>query len=80
MAIEVAVDGDIRLYTDRPALAVATHWQLDIDAGAWRLPADVSLTQLAEVALGANQPCPAIVHIGESAGGQLFIDLEAVAV
>jgi two-component SAPR family response regulator len=78
LAIEIADDGEIRLYTDRPAMIVAEHWLLDIDAGAWRLPASVSLVDLAEHARRANQPCPAIVHIGESAGGQLFVDLEGV--
>lgn len=78
LAAEIADDGEIRLYTDRPAMLVARHWFVDIDAGAWRLPADVSLADLADGARGANQPCPAIVHIGESAGGQLFVDLEAV--
>ena len=77
LAAEIADDGEIRLYTDRPAMLVARHWIVDIDAGAWRLPAEVSLADLAE-ARGASQPCPAIVHIGESAGGQLFVDLEAV--
>ena len=78
LAAEIADDGEIRLYTDRPAMLVARHWFVDIDAGAWRLPADVSFADLADGARGANQPCPAIVHIGESAGGQLFVDLEAV--
>jgi nucleoid-associated protein YgaU len=78
MAIEVADDGEIRLYTDRPTPLVADRWLLDIDAGAWRLPATVSLGELADDARRVNQPCPAIVHLGESAGGQLFVDLEAV--
>jgi len=78
LAAEIAEDGEIRLYTDRPAMMVARHWLLDLDAGAWRLPAGVSLVDLAENARLANQPCPAIVHIGESAGGQLFVDLESV--
>ena len=78
LAAEIADDGEIRIYTDRPAMLVARHWLVDIDAGAWRLPASVSLADLADGACGANQPCPAIVHLGESAGGQLFVDLEAV--
>ncbi len=78
LAIEVADDGEIRLYTDRPASVVADHWSLDIDAGAWRLPAHVSLADLADGARRSNQPCPALIHIGESAGGRLFVDLEAV--
>jgi nucleoid-associated protein YgaU len=78
LAIEVSDDGEIRLYTDRPTAHVADRWMLDLDAGAWRLPAAVSLGDLAEGGRRANQPCPAIVHLGESAGGQLFVDLEAV--
>ncbi len=80
LAAEVADDGQIRVYTDRPAMVVAERWTRDIDAGAWRLPADVSIVELAETARGIDQPCPAIVHIGESAGGHLFVDLEAIGV
>jgi hypothetical protein len=78
LAVEIADDGEIRLYTDRAALIVADHWLVDVDAGAWRLPASVSLADLSEGARRGNQPCPAIIHIGESAGGHLFVDLEAV--
>jgi hypothetical protein len=80
LAAEIADDGEIRVYTDRPAVAVADRWLLDIEAGAWRLPSTVSLVDLAGDARDVNQPCPAIVHIGESAGGHLFVDLEAVGV
>ncbi len=78
LAIEVADDGEIRLYTDRPTTTVSEHWLLDVEAGAWRLPARISLAELAEGARRSNQPCPALIHIGESAGGRLFVDLEAV--
>lgn len=78
LAVEISDDGELRLYPDRPAMVVSEHWKLDIESGAWRLPAEVSLVDLADDARRANQPCPAIVHIGESAGGQLFVDLEAV--
>ncbi len=78
VAVEISDDGEIRLYPDRPAMVVSERWQLDIESGAWRLPAHVALADLADDARRANQPCPAIVHIGESAGGQLFVDLEAV--
>jgi nucleoid-associated protein YgaU/two-component SAPR family response regulator len=80
LAVEVADDGEIRLYTDRPAMLVPDHWVLDVDAGAWRLPARVTLSELARCTQSAGQPCPAILHLGESAGGQLFVDLEAVGV
>ncbi len=78
LAVEISDDGEIRIYPDRPAMVVSERWQLDIESGAWRLPADVALADLAGDARRANQPCPAIVHVGESAGGQLFVDLEAV--
>jgi hypothetical protein len=78
MAVEISDDGEIRLYIDRAATAVAQHWLPDVEACAWHLPATVSLADLAADARRANQPCPALIHIGESAGGQLFVDLEAV--
>jgi nucleoid-associated protein YgaU len=78
LAVEISDDGEIRVYPDRPAMVVSERWKLDIESGAWRLPAEVSLVDLADDARRANQPCPAIVHLGESAGGQLFVDLEAV--
>ncbi|MEP7111915.1 MAG: hypothetical protein ABI862_01500 [Ilumatobacteraceae bacterium] len=80
LAIEIADDGEIRLYTDQPAISVADGWLLDVDAGTWRLPASVSLADLAVRGRRVSQPCPAIIHIGESAGGHLFVDLEAVGV
>ena len=78
LALEIDDDGEIRLYTDQPAMTVAPRWLLDIDCGAWRLPAAVSLAELADDARRSNQPCPAIIHLGASAGGQLFVDLEAI--
>ncbi|MGZ4764880.1 MAG: LysM peptidoglycan-binding domain-containing protein, partial [Ilumatobacteraceae bacterium] len=78
LAMEISDNGEIRIYPDRPAMVVSDRWQLDIESGAWRLAADVALADLAGDARRANQPCPAIVHLGETAGGQLFVDLEAV--
>ncbi len=78
LAVEIDEAGEIRLYTDRPATAVPARWLLDLESGAWRLPADVPLVDLAGDARRSNQPCPAIVHLGESAGGRLFVDLEAL--
>jgi LysM domain len=78
LAAEVAEDGEIRLYIDGPTTVPATHWFVDSEAHAWRLPSSVSLADLADDARRSIQPCPAIVHIGQSAGGDLFVDLEAV--
>ncbi len=80
LAAEVAGDGEIRLYMDRPAMLLPEHWILDVEAGAWRLPAYVTLPELARCLQTDGQPCPALIHLGESAEGQLFIDLEAVGV
>jgi hypothetical protein len=80
LAAEVAEDGEIRLYTDRPAMLIAEHWIVDVEAGAWRLPATVTLAELDRCTQSAGQPCPAIIHLGQSAGGQIFLDLEAVGV
>ena len=80
LAAEINDDGEIRVYTDRPALMVAERWVLDTEADAWLLPASVSLVDLADGARDVDQPCPAILHIGESAGGHLFVDLEALGV
>ena len=80
LAAEVADDGAIRVYTDRPAKVVAERWIPDVDAAAWLLPAGTSIVDLAVDARDVDQPCPAIVHIGESAGGHLFVDLEAIGV
>ncbi|HEY7626727.1 MAG TPA: hypothetical protein VH761_06660 [Ilumatobacteraceae bacterium] len=79
LAAELAVDGELRLYTDRPAL-VSEPWKLDIDAGAWLLPASIPIVDLAADARRAMQPCPAIVHIGDTERGQLFVDIEAIGV
>ncbi|HEY0518739.1 MAG TPA: LysM domain-containing protein [Ilumatobacteraceae bacterium] len=78
IAVEVADNGDIRLFTDRPAHDVADNWVLDIEGGAWRLPAEVPIAALVDDARRVHQPCPAIVHLGKTAVGQLFVDLEAV--
>jgi hypothetical protein len=80
LAADVADDGAIRVYPDRAATVVAERWTLDVDSTAWLLPADTSIVDLAGSARDVDQPCPAIVHIGESAGGHLFVDLEAIGV
>ena len=80
LAAEVADDGGIRVYPDRPATVVAERWTLDIDGSVWLLSADTPIVDLAVDACAVDQPCPAIVHIGESAGGHLFVDLEAIGV
>ncbi|HSB86413.1 MAG TPA: LysM peptidoglycan-binding domain-containing protein [Ilumatobacteraceae bacterium] len=77
LAAELSDDGELRVYIDRPAMA-GEPWTLDSDAGAWRLPAHVSLVQLAADARRVTQPCPAMVHLGDTARGRLFVDVEAI--
>jgi hypothetical protein len=77
LAVEVDEFGAIRLHPTRPAMPVAP-W-ID-DGGAWVLPGDVTLAELADDARRCQQPCPAIVHIGDGERGQLFLDLEAIGV
>jgi hypothetical protein len=83
VAIEIADDGEIRLSPDRPATSTSastsTRWLVD-DEGTWRLPASVALADLAAGSRHGMQPCPALVHLGTSAGGDLFVDLEAIGV
>jgi two-component SAPR family response regulator len=78
VAIEVAADGEVRLHTNRPAMITAPHWDVDETGRAWSLSRHVSLGDLAAQARESAQPCPAIVHVGASSVGELFVDLEAV--
>jgi nucleoid-associated protein YgaU/two-component SAPR family response regulator len=78
LAVEIAIDGEVRLHTDRPAMIAAPHWDVDEPGRVWSLSRHVSLGDLAPQARESAQPCPAIVHIGASTFGELFVDLEAV--
>ena len=75
VAVEVNDVGTLRLHTTRPAVPIAPWTDSD---GIWMWPADVTLADLAEDARRSQQPCPAIVHLGDGENGQLFVDLEAV--
>jgi LysM repeat protein len=78
---EFGDDGAVRLTLDGgPATPAGGPWRLDLDGGTWVLPARVSTEALATAARRAGMPCPALVHLGSTATGQLFADLEAIGV
>ncbi|HZY08206.1 MAG TPA: LysM peptidoglycan-binding domain-containing protein, partial [Ilumatobacteraceae bacterium] len=62
LAVEIAIDGEVRLHTDRPAMIAAPHWDVDEPGRVWSLSRHVSLGDLAPQARESAQPCPAIVH------------------
>lgn len=75
-------DGQIDLLLSGSSTSAPPPWTVVTDH-RWRLPAPVPLTDLAEAARQANQPCPAIAHLGSTPldalrEADLFIDLEAV--
>jgi hypothetical protein len=65
---------DITLSADAtpapPFEAISPDW--------WRLSASVALHDVAPIACRAGLPSPALVHLGASEGGELFVDLEAL--
>lgn len=65
---------DITLSADAtpapPFEAISPDW--------WRLAASVALHDVAPIACRAGLPSPALVHLGASEGGELFVDLEAL--
>ena len=79
----VTADGCIDLLLTGAATAAPEPW-VAVTEHCWRLIASTDLNQLADAARRANQPCPAIAHIGSTrvgdgaATGELFVDLEAV--
>ncbi|MEI7546452.1 MAG: hypothetical protein WCK21_00125 [Actinomycetota bacterium] len=70
--------GEVCLYLRGEAHPTEPIWALDDATNAWRLAAEVDLAQLARSARRVTQPCPAMVHLGSTAGGDVFVDLEAV--
>jgi DNA-binding SARP family transcriptional activator len=65
---------DITLSADAlpapPFDAISPDW--------WRLSSSVALHDVAPIACRAGLPSPALVHLGASEGGELFVDLEAL--
>lgn len=70
-------EGAITLWPTAAALPHGPIWRYDDDGGTWRLPASVDVVELADASRGSGQPCPALVHLGRSAYGELFVDLES---
>lgn len=76
-AVTISDDGQVALLLNVAATPVARYWRLDPGRNAWILPADVDITTVSDDARRSAQPCPAIAHLGRSADGELFVDLEA---
>jgi len=55
-------------------------WRVTSGGWAWSLPADVDVAQLQAIASGANATIPALVTLGRSDNGTVFVDLEAFGV
>ena len=81
LAVAVSEAGEVTLHLRGSALPSSLLWRPDIARSVWRLPAEVSLEQLADEARECVAPCPALVHLGAlDDGGELFVDLEAFGV
>ncbi|CAB4884966.1 unannotated protein [freshwater metagenome] len=86
VAVLATDDGAIEVILTGPVVLVPAPWVAVAD-GRYRLPAAVALADIAEQARRANQPCPALAHLGScrvgdgggaGAQAQLFVDLEAM--
>jgi hypothetical protein len=48
---------------------------------SWKMPAQIGIDRLIELAQGLDPPCPALVHIGNSSDGrEIYVDLEVLGV
>ena len=78
----VGRDGTVDVLLTEAVPAPPDPW-LAVTGHRWRLAGQVALHRIAAAARRANQPCPAIAHIGMTrlgdgdALGDVFIDLEA---
>ena len=76
-------DGALEMMLAGPVPSATQPW-VSSSPTRWCLAADVDLVALAGAARRANQPCPALAHLGSvpSAGevghAELFVDLEAI--
>ena len=79
----VGHDGVIDVLLTGSVGAAPSPWSVVTDH-RWRLDHNVELAVLADAARRANQPCPAMAHLGSVAApdgcdpAELFIDLEAI--
>ncbi len=47
----------------------------------WKMPAQIGIDRLMQLARGLDPPCPALIHIGNSPDGrELYVDLEVLGV
>jgi nucleoid-associated protein YgaU len=80
IAATVADTGEVTMLTDVAAAPTDPTFGYDAAHHAWTLAADVTLEALAERTRNTHQPCPALVHIGNTGDQQLYVDLEAIGV
>lgn len=71
-------DGTVALRLSADATLPAP-WLADAD-GWWTMPGTIEEEDLAVLARSCGLPCPAIAHLGTSAGADVFVDLEAVGI
>ncbi|MCU1395609.1 MAG: hypothetical protein JWM34_4037 [Ilumatobacteraceae bacterium] len=82
LAVIASPDGQLDLLLSAVADVPPAPW-VSVSDHCWRLPTRVALVDLAGSARRAQQPCPALAHLGTTprdGGGvsDLFVDLEAV--
>lgn len=78
LTVRISPNGELRLLVDRRVVPPVGIWRLDVADGSWILPAAVPTAALAGAARCAGMACPALVHLGRSGDGQLYVDLEAL--
>jgi len=71
---------ELRLVLKGSAAPTGGPWQVQPD-GSWLLPSSVPTDRLQRYAALEQNPCPALIHLGDTPDGvQVFADLEAVGV
>ncbi len=71
-------DGTLTITLDRPCAPAAHDVWTSVAVEQWQLDGGTPITALAERSRRNSQPCPAMVHLGRTANGLLFVDLEAL--
>ena len=71
-------DGTLAITLDRPCAPAPDDVWTGVAAEQWQLDGGTPITALAERSRRNSQPCPAMVHLGRTSNGLLFVDLEAL--
>ncbi len=80
LAVVLGDMGEVRLYLRGTAAPSDPRWTVDAHSNSWTLGGAVTLAELAPAARCSPQPCPAMAHLGGSAEGEVFVDIEAIGV